>query len=473
MSKHGTTIEPQFRLNDSSDDEIAEPIIITADVHKSDDFEPEKSILQQVETVSKPSTPKINEDLDKIGVVVDNIGATEERDFFLLDLGGKKIHALCDPGSQLCYLHSKIADKFKKNLKPHTSLSVGLFGEAIEILGVLPVTFAINDVAKTFEMRVMPCLAYDAIIGKNFLKEFSIDIKNGLSLWRANNGPWSNFWTNEARPGTMIFAESAGLAEISQNQRDYINDLVSRELKSQTGKPLGKTNVLTHRVVLLPGVTPVKHTRRRMSPSIRKIAKEEVERMLREDIIEPSNGAWSSAPVIVRKKNGKYRFCVGFRDVNERIVKDRYQIPSIDDVLDDLRSAEYISTIDLTSSFHQIEIDEDCRDIFGFFVEGMGFFRFKRMAFGGTNSPAELQRLVEILFPRSWPVRGYLDDIIIHTSTFKDHVYWLLQVLRTLVKANIHINLEKSRFCVTEVIYLGYLLDNNGLRPDPEKIRPV
>ena len=147
MSKDGTTIKPQFRLNDSSDDEIAEPIIITADVHKSDDFEPEKSILKQVETVSKPSTPKINEDLDKIEVVVDNIGATEERDFFLLDLGGKKIHALCDPGSQLFYLHSKIADKFKKHLKLQTSLSVGPFGEAIEILGVLPVTFAINDVA--------------------------------------------------------------------------------------------------------------------------------------------------------------------------------------------------------------------------------------------------------------------------------------------------------------------------------------
>ena len=195
--------------------------------------------------------------------------------------------------------------------------------------------------------------------------------------------------------------------------------------------------------------------------------------MLKEGIIEPRNGAWSSAPVIVRKKDGKYRFCVDFRDVNARIVKDRYQIPSIDDVLDDLRNAMYISKIDLTWSFHQIEIDEECRDVFGFFVEGMGFFRFKRMAFGGTNSPATLQRLVELLFPRWWPVRAYLDDIIVFTATFKDHVYWLLQVLRTLVKANIHVNLEKSEFCVQEVTYLGYLLDKDGLRPDLEKVKPV
>lgn len=95
------------------------------------------------------------------------------------------------------------------------------------------------------------------------------------------------------------------------------------------------------------------------------------------------------------------------------------------------------------------------------------------MAFGGTNSPATLQRLVETLFPASWPVHAYLDDIIFTTKTFEEHVYWLRKVLRTLADAGLVVNREKSSFCVPEVVYLGYILDVHGLRPNPKRIEPV
>lgn len=142
-------------------------------------------------------------------------------------------------------------------------------------------------------------------------------------------------------------------------------------------------------------------------------------------------------------------------------------------MLDDLREAQYISTIDLIWAFNQIEIEEESRAIFGFFVEGMGFFIFKRMAFEGKNSPATLQRLVEKLFPATWPVRAYLDDIIITTKTLEEHKYWLRKVLKTLTDARLSVNREKSNFCVPEVFFLGYLLDGEGLRPDPEKVKPI
>lgn len=322
VSKDGAKVKRVRIKEDPSDDEPAQVFQITADVHNPDPSKFSQISVQNLtencpeidahdfdKIVQLPDIQDSNRDLnvsnsdktipeaeiidvEKKEPESDNIGATEERDFFQLNLGGEIIHALCDQGSQISLIKGKIADKFKNRVKPHTSLSVGPFGNETErITGVLPVCFNVNGQSETFDLRVSPTLSYDAILGKDFLKKYDIDVRNGRGLWRSKEGAWSKFWTPGADQGTTILAESAGLAEVTPDQRSIIDDLVATELAGQVGKKLGKTSVLTHRVTLLPGATPVKHARRRMSPAIREIAIAEVKRMLDEDIIEPSNGA--------------------------------------------------------------------------------------------------------------------------------------------------------------------------------------
>ena len=130
-----------------------------------------------------------------------------------------------------------------------------------------------------------------------------------------------------------------------------------------------------------------------------------------------------------------------------------------------LRSAKYISKIDLLKGFHQIPIEKHSRDKTAFTVPGRGLFQFKRMPFGLTNAPATFQRLLDrIIGPEMEPhAFAYLDDIIIVTKTFEEHLEWLSKVLNKIKVAGLEINKDKCEFCCTQVHYLGFLVNENGL----------
>ncbi|KAL7290673.1 hypothetical protein TKK_0015430 [Trichogramma kaykai] len=201
----------------------------------------------------------------------------------------------------------------------------------------------------------------------------------------------------------------------------------------------------------------------------------EIDKLLKEDIITESKSPWCSCPVIVPKPDGRIRFCIDYRKVNEITKKDAYLVHDMDLILDNLRNAEFLSTIDLSQAYHQIPMDEDSKEITAFIVQGKGLFEYKRMPYGLTNAPATFQRAMDQLFGPTWApnVFVYMDDIIIATKTFEEHTYWLRKVLRRLKDANLRVNREKSKFCRPEAKFLGYIVDRNGLRTDPDKTKAV
>ena len=205
------------------------------------------------------------------------------------------------------------------------------------------------------------------------------------------------------------------------------------------------------------------------------VASEEVERLRREGVIERSASDWSSAPVLVKKSDGSYRFCVDFRDLNKVTRKDAYPIPNMDAILDKLRRAKYLTKIDLKQAYFQVPMEETSKKYTAFAIPGSGLWQFVRMPFGLTNAPMTFQRLIDALFgPEFEPhIFCYLDDIIIVTEDFAEHIRWLRVVLEKLVSAGLAINREKCEFCCSRVAYLGFLLDHEGLRPNPEKVAPV
>ena len=243
---------------------------------------------------------------------------------------------------------------------------------------------------------------------------------------------------------------------------------------NKTGTKLESTHMTKHKIDVQDH-EPIKQRYYHVSPKVREYMYEEIDKMLEEDVIEPSNSDWSNPVVMIKKPNGKYRFCLDFRKVNKITKKDLYPIPIMAEILDALRSARYISKIDLRSAYHQIPLEEESSKITAFTVPGKGMYQFKRMPFGLTNAPATFQRLMDkIITPDLKPnVFCYLDDIIIVTENFEEHLKNLEIVLEKINQAGLTINLEKCEFGCSEVKYLGFIVNEKGLLMDEDKIKPI
>jgi len=237
----------------------------------------------------------------------------------------------------------------------------------------------------------------------------------------------------------------------------------------------GPTDRTQHEIRLKPGALPIKQRYRPRNPAMQAVIDTEVEKMLQEGVIEPSSSPWSSPVVVVRKRDGAHRFCIDFRRVNEVTTPDAYPLPQITATLDKLRGAKYLTTLDLKSGYWQVPLAPASRPLTAFTVPGKGLFQFTVMPFGLHSAPATFQRLLdEVLGPELEPhVFVYLDDIIIINRTFDEHLDTLREVFRRLRAAKLRLNPDKCRFCVDQLKYLGHIVDQEGIRTDPEKVRAV
>lgn len=181
-----------------------------------------------------------------------------------------------------------------------------------------------------------------------------------------------------------------------------------------------------------------------------------IDDMLDQGIIQLSRSPWTSRVVVVTKKDGSLRFCVDYRRLNGVTTRDVYPLPRIDDSLHALGSAKFFSTLDLTSAYWQIELDDESRPKSAFLCR-KGLFEFVRLPFGLSNTPATLQRLMDsVLAGLNWQsCLVYLDDIIIFSSTFEEHIQHLHQVLERITAAGLSIKLSKCLFASPEIDHLG------------------
>ncbi|GFX33113.1 hypothetical protein TNCV_5042811 [Trichonephila clavipes] len=263
--------------------------------------------------------------------------------------------------------------------------------------------------------------------------------------------------------------------ELSDEQRNKLSELLRKfsGLFTKTDKLTAtKTNV-KHRIFTGDHAT-INQRAYRVSPTERRIIHEEVQKMLDEGIVQPSESPWSSPVVLVRKKDGSWRFCVDYRKLNSVTKKDVYPLPRIDDTLDCLKGAKFFSSMDLRSGYWQIEIDEADREKTAF-ITPEGLYEFKVMPFGLCNAPATFERMMDNLLRHfKWTMcLCYLDDIIVFSETCEDHLIRLRLVLKCLQEAGLKLNSKKCLFAAQEVKILGHLVSSNGVRPDPDKIKAV
>ena len=228
----------------------------------------------------------------------------------------------------------------------------------------------------------------------------------------------------------------SGLENWPEHLQIEAKEMLKRNAKifSKSDLDMGRTNLVKHHIKLTDPI-PFKEAYRRIPPQMYDEVKAHIQEMLDLGAIRPSNSPWASAIVLVRKKDGRLRFCIDLRRLNNRTVKDAYSLPKIESILDSLLGAKIFSTLDLKAGYWQVEMAEECKAYTAFTCGPLGFYECDTMPFGATNAPATFQRLMHDCLGdlnMNWCI-VYLDDIIIFSDTKEEHLKRLEAVFKNLL----------------------------------------
>lgn len=247
-----------------------------------------------------------------------------------------------------------------------------------------------------------------------------------------------------------------------------------RQVFDKLPKHLPPKRDVDHKIELEPNSKPPFMAVYKMSPLELEEVKRQLTQLLEMDFVQPSKSPYGAPILFVRKKNGKLRMCIDYRALNKITVKNRYPLPRIDELLDQLQGAKYFSKLDLQSGYWQIRIAEEDIPKTAFRTR-YGHFEWKVLPFGLTNAPATFQALMNnILRPYlDRFVVVYLDDILIYSKTAEEHLEHMDKVLSILEQHQLYAGLDKCVFGLNEVDFLGHVVGDEGIKPDPKKVEAV
>ncbi|GJU24461.1 putative nucleotidyltransferase, ribonuclease H [Tanacetum coccineum] len=224
----------------------------------------------------------------------------------------------------------------------------------------------------------------------------------------------------------------------------------------------------------IPGAAPVAQAPYRLAPSEMKELSEQLQELSDKGFIRPSSSPWGATVLFVKKKDRSFRMCIDYHELNKLIVKNRYPLPRIDDLFDQLQGSSIYSKIDMRSGYHQLRVLEQdipkmaCRTRYG-------HYEFQVMPFGLTNAPAVFMDLMNRVCKPYLDkfVIVFIDDILIYSKSKKEHEEHLKAILELLKKDQLYAKFSKCEFWIPKVQFLGHVIDSRGIHVDPAKIESI
>lgn len=290
-----------------------------------------------------------------------------------------------------------------------------------------------------------------------------------INIFNYNHSDRIQQLKNQLRTDHLNEEEKRSLLELCKNY----NQIFHLE-----GDKLTSTNVLCHQIITESNA-PIQTKTYRYPEVHKQEVNTQISKMLQQGIIRPSTSPWSSPLWVVPKKKDasgkvKWRIVIDYRKLNDVTVGDAYPLPNITDILDQLGHSKYFTTLDLANGFHQIKLDQEDIPKTAFSTP-QGLYEYVRMPFGLKNAPATFQRLMNTVLSG---IHGlycfvYLDDIVIYANSVEDHTLKLESVFKRLQENNLKLQPDKCEFMRKEVAYLGHVITNQGVLPDPEKTKTI
>ncbi|XP_047943092.1 uncharacterized protein LOC125189916 [Salvia hispanica] len=422
------------------------------------------------------------------------------------DIRSTTVRVLVDSGSSHDFIHPRISEQLSL---PLTSISpfrvyVGN-GASLLCSHVTRVTeLKMQDVLFLVDLYIFPIHGPDIILGMTWLESLGRVthdyVERTMEFLRGDvhiclKADYPRPLRISLNPMSMIFRQPSDydIYELfsltddttsSQSSTDNcfptdLPDLISNALQSHcevfqlaTGMPPARQ--FDHRIHLLPNTKPVNVRPYRYLYIQKNEIEHQVQEMLDQGIIRHSQSSFSSPVLLVRKKDGTFRFCVDYRALNTATVPNHFPIPTADELFDELGAACFFTELDLRSGYHQIRMHHN--DVFKTaFRTHEGHYEFLVMLFGLTNAPSTFQATMNIIFKQFLrkSVIVFFDDILIYSATLEEHAIHLSEVLSILALHKFFVKLSKCSFCSNSVDYLGHLIMDGVLKADPKKIESM
>ena len=285
-----------------------------------------------------------------------------------------------------------------------------------------------------------------------------------------------------ARQSTIKASESANIPEldltstpIAPEEKSQLEKLLAEysDVFSQHDFDYGCANDIEHDIPLVDD-EPFRLPYRRIPPAQFQEVRRHIQEMEQAGVIRKSHSPYASPIVVVRKKDDSIRLCIDYRNLNSKTRRDAFPMPRIDEALDALGNAKYFSTLDLTSGYWQVKVAQKDRPKTAF-TTPMGLFECNRMPFGLQNAPATFQRLMTSCLGDQHfeSLLIYLDDVIVFSSTFDQHLDRLRLVFERLRRQGLKLKPRKCHLLQEKVKYLGHVISQEGIETDPEKTSSV
>ena len=348
----------------------------------------------------------------------------------------------------------------------------------LEILGTSQITFTIGTQVKVARVVVARNLAHDMILGTDFLRKHKCCIEfeddtvrvGGLSEFHewipilGSRQKVKSINSIDSKPGDIVNINK----ELTDSEKEQIKQLINeyQDVFSKGPEDIGESS-FTHKIELTSDV-PVKKKSYRTAEAHKKVVEEELRKMIRMEVVQKSTSPYGAPVVLIKKKDNTVRFCIDFRGLNEVTTKDNFPMPYIDEELEGFLGKRYFTTIDLTSGYWQFLVDDSAKK-YTAFTTHQGSFEFNRMPFGLCNAGATFQRAMQELLEGLEYARSFIDDIIISSETFEEHLVHLRKVLEKLRKAKLKAKPSKCNIGDFETKFLGFIVTRNGIKVCPSR----
>jgi hypothetical protein len=312
----------------------------------------------------------------------------------------------------------------------------------------------------------------DLILGVSWLRKAKAIIQCGRGTVELTSPKGERFQveiavTTSSRRAMFFIAD-----EFVGNNIHVVRDFPDVFLEELPGMPPDREVEFV--IDLLPGTAPISKWPYMMSIEELKELKKQLTELQEAGYIRSSSSPWGAPVLFVQKKDGSQRMCVDYRYLNDVTVKNKYPLPRIEDLFDQMRGARVFSKIDLRSGYHQMRIrPSDIPKIA--FSTRYGLYEFTVMSFGLTNAPAYFMNLMNKVFTEYLDrfVVVFIDDILIYSKSESDHEEHPRLVLQKLWDNQLYAKYSKCEFWIGEVPFLGHIISNGGISVDPAKVKEI